>query len=132
MADAWSVRLIRYASAMRKYDEETLANCAVLVPWNDADPETTAQQEALKQALQTAFPRKFFLRPPGHQWDPIRSAKDLRDNLEKVLNEVRMTILQVADAQRKATSEELANEARQQGIALNTSPSLTGPVGGSR
>jgi FxsC-like protein len=131
VADAWSVRLGRYADTMRRYDEETLANCAVLVPWNDADPETTTQQEALKQALQTAFPRKFILRPPSHRWDSIRSLKDLREQLEKVVNEVRMTVSQMADA-RKAVSDELTKQAWQQGISLNTSPNLTGPIGGSR
>jgi FxsC-like protein len=132
LADAWSVRLERYAGPMRKYDESTLANCAVLVPWNCADSDTKAELETLKVAVQRAFPRKFLLRPPGHHWDSINSAKDLREKLEAVLTQVRMTILRVAAVQRRAESEELSQAALQQGIALGNQPSLTGPVGGSR
>jgi hypothetical protein len=57
--------------------------------------------------------------------------KDLREKLERVVNEVRMAVLQRAQAQRKAESEDLTEAAELQGIMLRTKPELMGPGGGS-
>lgn len=132
LTDAWSVRLPRYFAPLQSYDQAMLANCAFLVAWNDSDPETTQHHVTLKQSLYGVFPRKTQLCPPAHHWETIHSEKDLREKLEKALTEVRMTILQVTEALRKAESTELKQTAEEQGIALGTKPNLTGPGGGSQ
>ena len=132
VADAWSIRLPRYALPLQRYDEAMLANCAVLIPWNDSDPETIGQRNALEHAVRSVFPRKTELCPPWHLWDTIHSENDLREKLERVLTEVGMTVLHVIDPQRKAESTELRQTAEQQGIKVGTKPHLSGPGGGLR
>lgn len=132
LADAWSIRVPRYALPLQKYDEAMLANCAVLVPWNDIDPETTGHRPALERSLRSVFPRKTELCPPCHHWDTIHSEKDLREKLERALTEVRLTVLRVTDAQRRAESLELRQTAEQQGIKVATKPDLSASAGGFR
>ena len=132
VTDAWSVRVPRYEGPLRTFDQAMFANCAFLVAWNDADPETMTSHSVLKHALQGVFPRKIQLDLPAHHWDTIRCEKDLREKLERALTEVRMTILHLTEAQRKAENPELTQTAEQQGIALSAKPHLTGPGGGSR
>ena len=132
VTDAWSVRVPRYAGPLQTFDQAMFANCAFLVAWNDADPETSARHLMLRQALHGVFPRKIQLDLPAHDWHTIRSEKDLREKLERALTEVRMTILHLTEAQRKAESQELTQTAEQQGLALGAKPHLTGPGGGIR
>jgi FxsC-like protein len=124
LADAWSMRVPRCAIPLQQYDQAMFANCAVLVPWNDSDPETNQSRELLEQALRNVLPRKTQMCPPLHHWDTIRCGKDLREQLEKVLTEARMTVLKIAGAQRKAESTELSQIAEQQGIIVDRKPEL--------
>jgi hypothetical protein len=115
---------------MRVYDQAMLANCAVLIPWNDADPETAQQKQALKDAVESTFPRKTQLQHPHHHWESIRSELDLREKLERVLTEVRMAVLRIAQAQRKVDNQELVKAAEQHGIQVRTKPELIPTSGG--
>lgn len=129
VADPWTMCVAEYARLMRAYDNLTLINCGVLVAWNDLDNETVAGKPMLERNLREAFPQKIVLRPPGHDWESVRSAQQLRAKLEEVLTHVRMMIIQMCAPERKAESPELMQQAAAAGISTWTKPILWGPGG---
>jgi FxsC-like protein len=129
LADPWTISIADYARLMRAYDNLTLINCGVLVAWNGTDMETTANKAILERTLRDAFPQKTVLRPPGHEWDSVRSAPDLRLKLEDALTRLRMMIIEMCTPERKAESEELMSRAVDAGIPVSTKPTLWGPGG---
>jgi FxsC-like protein len=128
LADPWTVRLPRYADLMRQYDSVTLVNCSVLILWNDKDCETNDQRQMLQHGLSNVFRRKFILRPPAHEWDSIRSPKDLSTKLAEVLEKLRMMVLQLGTAGRKAESSTIVEEARRAGVPIIDKPTLATPT----
>jgi FxsC-like protein len=44
--DSWTLKLIKYRQVRAKLDQQNYINCAVLIPWNDADEETVARGRA--------------------------------------------------------------------------------------
>jgi FxsC-like protein len=129
LTDAWTLDLEQYARHMREYDKINVVNSAVLILWNDADPETKAHYVNLEGAMRRAFPKKTILQPPSHLWTTVRSSTDVEAHLERTLTEVRMRILQSGEVQRRAESVALGEAARQQGIDPTVWASLQGPGG---
>ena len=127
LADPWTLRLPRYADLLSQYDGVTLVNCSVLVLWNDEDSETGAQKQMLQRSLSTVFRRKLILKPPAHEWDSIRSVKDLTAKLEEALERLRMMILQLGTAGRKAESAAIVEQAKMAGIPIEDKPTLATP-----
>ena len=108
LVDPWTIRIPRFANLIRQYDNQTLINCSLLVPWNDEDPETVNDLNLLNQTLANAFPRKLVLKPPAHEWDSIRSSGSLRMKIGETLEKVRMLILQLGTVGRKADNSRSA------------------------
>jgi hypothetical protein len=65
----------------------------VIVPWNDADPDTQTQNQRLRDALNVAF--RFRSRNPNDLYfrAPINNEEDLRKQLVDVLTRLRAEII---------------------------------------
>ncbi len=84
VADAWSMKLERFAEVMRLYDSRHFLNCAVMILWNRNDPETAAEEHALGERFVATFPNKTHAAP-----DPIafRQRVDSREAFENALRQ---------------------------------------------
>lgn len=137
ITDPWALFLPGYAEVLSEYDDLNLANCAVLLPWNENDLETAESRQELQQQLRTICPQKAYDPPPAHHWDSIKSIDDLRNRTTATLDELRLRLLQMilnedtAQAVRKVQSAELASSASAQGIAIEGQPHLQN-VSGAR
>lgn len=128
IADAWSACLSKFRNVLSEYDDLNLANCAVLVPWNENDTETITNREKLRQHLRNACPQKFTSPPPNHLWDSVFSPADLRAKTTAALENVRMRVLELLmsgrggrQEVRKAEDRSLAEAAP---VALDTAPQV--------
>jgi FxsC-like protein len=129
--DARTMNIPRYAQAFEGYDQQYLINSAVLVPWYQTDIDMQLTKEALLHQLNQRFPRKLLQPPLAHYWEGISKGDDLRKTLEGALNIVRMNVLALGRAERKAESEQLTEQAKQEGITVKSRPILRGPSGSS-
>ncbi|MEO8260800.1 MAG: FxsC protein [Acidobacteriota bacterium] len=122
VTDPWSVTIQSYRRVLEDYDGLMLLNCAVLVPWNDDDPETREQQATLETLLRQTCRQKIAARVPGHYWS-IRSAHEFTSRLLTILDEITLRLVDAAGPAdlRAATSATLEKTATEQGI------STTGP-----
>ena len=127
LTDPWTILVPRYATLMQEYDKVTLVNCSVLVPWNDDDPETKKQRNTLRLTLSKVLPRKHIVKPPAHEWDGIDSLTDLDSKIGEVLEKLRMMVLQLGQAGRKAESADLSERARLAGVPIEDKPTLVTP-----
>jgi FxsC-like protein len=129
VADPWSISLDTVSEVMQQYDRATLINCGVLIAWNEADPETMANETSLRDAVRKCFPQKIVLHPPAHEWDGIRSATTLKQKMEEALTALRLLLIEMREPQRKVESPELLAQAREHGIAATSRPVIQGTIG---
>lgn len=106
VVDTWTLQLDRYQTFMREYDKRHFLNCVVLVPWNPKDPEAASSKAALEKAVADVFRRKIMMRDPNHFVEGINSPEELRKQLKTALNTARIHIINSAQVQRKAESEQ--------------------------
>jgi FxsC-like protein len=59
LVDVWTLQSAKYRELMETYEKNRRRNCAVVVIWNDQDPETVRQSELLQQTLWSTFDRAF-------------------------------------------------------------------------
>lgn len=95
VVDPWTIQLEPYRSHMLEFDQRAFVNCALLVPWNESDPETAAAQDRLATAVRRTFSRYFVL--SSTQLREIRSADELQHTLIAAIGDVRRRILQRAE-----------------------------------
>jgi len=129
VADPWSVSIEYLSGLMQQYDRSTLMNCGVLVAWNDADPETRANENTLRESVRRCFPQKTVLHQQAHQWDGIRSAAALKQKMEETLTFLRLLLIETREPQRKVESAELLAHAREHGIVPMAAPVIQGRIG---
>jgi FxsC-like protein len=129
--DARTMNIPRYTQAFEGYDQQYFINSAVLVPWHQTDIEIQQTREALLQQLNQQFPRKLLQPPLAHSWEGISNGEELRKYLEGALNIVRMNVLALGKPVRKAESEQLSEQAKREGITVESKPILRGPNGSS-
>lgn len=115
--DPWTATLPTYRAVLEEYDLLNLTNCALLVPWNEADAETARSKAELEQNLWAACEQKYRYNYPCHYWQ-IRTSEELRDRALTVLDEITLRMLDQAGPSevRKAQSAELTNAAAVEGI----------------
>jgi FxsC-like protein len=119
IADLWTLRLDAYHRVMRELDERDLPNCVVLVPWNLDDAETAASREALSTALEYTFANKAAVKDPQTFVDGIASEEQLRNELAKALDAVRLRLIRIEEVRRRAESDRVI-----------VKPIVAGPGGG--
>jgi FxsC-like protein len=126
LLDAKAIDFPHYAGALGGYDQQYFINSAVLVPWQQTD---IAKEPEILRHLKQRFPRKLLQPPRAHYWQGISKGEDLRKTLEAALTVVRMNVLELGTAERKAESEQLTQQAKREGITVESKPVLRGPGG---
>lgn len=131
IVDAWTVRIAAYSDLLKPYDKINLSNCSVVIPWNDNDPETSQDSPKLKKAIQETLKyTSEFKRNTVYYRDTITSSEALAEDLMKTLANIRMKLLESADdPEEPIQDDELAVQARQKGIAVETLLTVQGPSG---
>ena len=130
MTDAWTLFVPKYANAMKEYDDLNLANCAVLMPWNNEDSETVASHVRLRELLFSVCPQKASSPPPAHLWDSITTMNELRARTKTTLEELRLRLMQLLLTQtgvtsiRKVENPILSASAAQEGVPIEGQPQL--------
>jgi FxsC-like protein len=80
--DPWSLRLERYSKLLKDCDGRDFYNCAVLMAWNNKDPESNREIEGLKLKIQKeVLKTKFLNQAPNYFLEPIGSRDDLASAL---------------------------------------------------
>jgi len=136
LLDAWSVQLEHYKEMIRSYDAVTSLNCALLVPWNNRDPETAQKGDTLRGALQSTFSYKMRVDQGIYFQAAIPSSKDLRTGLLNTMGQIRSDIINAvmtsAQPNNAVHSEPLARDAERRGVpSLAQPPTVQVPTGGS-
>jgi hypothetical protein len=90
---------------MEDLDKRDFDNCILVIPWNDADAETSTQRDLLVQAIHAVFLRKARRREPCCFVDTPASASELKDELARSLVAARSRILESGSVRRRAESE---------------------------
>jgi FxsC-like protein len=122
IVDVWSVCIQKYLKFMSMYDKVNYKNCAVLIPWNELDQETSEHQAMLKKALEDAFEYKAEAKHSLYFQDTIRSIGELQNGLLDTISRIRMKFINSEEPKQKITSERLAQEARDKGIVIDKQP----------
>lgn len=120
--DPWTLRLSNYQNIVKPYDKRNFINCAVLIPWNEHDPETLQARKDLEKDLKNIFIFKTEYKLPVYYRDSILSIKDLKSKLSKTLAEIRLKLIQAGEPRRKAESERFVKEAAEKGIMIDIQP----------
>jgi FxsC-like protein len=88
VVDPWSVKVESYNQLMRDYDRYRLDNCAVIIVWNGADPETAERREELKEALDDVFERNLRVVDEVFR-DSVQTEEELLTDLAAVIEKIR-------------------------------------------
>lgn len=107
IVDTWTLRLEQYHEFMREYDRHNFLNCVVLIPWNEADPETMGARTMLQQAMQAAFMRRVQVRDTHTFIDTIGTAPDLRNGLARALAVARARVIYAAEVRRRVEQDQV-------------------------
>lgn len=94
--DGWTAALPQYRQTLQSFDRENYINCSVLVPWNEADAETSANSDRLLGALASALQFRVSNKNPLYYRGPIRTEGDLRIQLADVLTRLRAEVINKA------------------------------------
>jgi FxsC-like protein len=94
IVDAWAGHLKQYEQLLRKVDRTIpLNSSAVLVPWNDQDPDTRKWHDELQRQLRVLFRQRYFGDEPYPFYKPqITSIEEFRNVVPGLLERIRRTI----------------------------------------
>jgi FxsC-like protein len=93
VVDPWSVKLPEMRQFLDDFDAEAFPNSAVLVNWNENDPETTSQAAQLQILLQDRF-RGRLGRNEFHK-DPVSSPKSIEQAVVEAFGAVRARLVEL-------------------------------------
>ena len=91
--DGWTAALPQYRDTLQRFDRENYVNCSVLVPWNDHDDETSANNAMLLSALANALQFRVANKNPLYYRAPICTEAELRTQLADVLTRLRAEVI---------------------------------------
>ena len=91
--DSWTAALPQYRATLQAFDRENYFNCSVIVPWNDADPDTQNNDKKLMGALNAALQFRSRNQNDLYYRAPIKTEEDLRKQLVDVLTRLRAEII---------------------------------------
>jgi FxsC-like protein len=94
VVDPWTLLLPYYADLMRRCDRVDLYNCAILITWNQQDPQTRQEMEALMAEVRRTFASKWSNRPTNFYFDAATSLEAFSDILATALNRAQNNIIE--------------------------------------
>jgi FxsC-like protein len=93
IVDPWSVQLESYRELMAELDQRSMPNCAVIVPFNKDDSETTTNVEQLRAAVHATFENRHTVDDPESFIVGVASRQDLEQQLAKALAVAKIRVL---------------------------------------
>jgi FxsC-like protein len=106
VVDTWTLQVGGpYEQMLRDYDGRRFANCAVLVPWNTQDEETTRDKAQLEKRLLAILTRSKAGNDPRFFVDQINSSDQFRDDLTRTLAALRAQVATFAAVQKQALGQ---------------------------
>jgi FxsC-like protein len=98
MVDPWSMRIPEWHQFARDFDAEEFPNSAVLVNWNERDPETSANAEQLRELLRDHFRAR---RSRGEYYkDPVTSPETIEQAVLEAFGAVQARLIELGKIQR--------------------------------
>ena len=91
--DSWTAALPQYRATLQAFDRENYFNCSVIVPWNDAAPDTRNNDTRLMGALNAALQFRSRNQNDLYFRAPIKTEEELRNQLIDVLTRLRAEII---------------------------------------
>lgn len=101
LVDPWTLKVPAYQAEVKRLDRYIADNCAIVVPWNSPDPETSAQREPLKALVAQTFQYRAKVGKALHYWGEVESAADLRGRLLEMLAYYTNKTLETTDAEKR-------------------------------
>jgi FxsC-like protein len=105
VVDSWSLRIRNYHEWMRNFDEKSLLNCIVVIPWNN-DDETTNNRPLLENVILATFQNRSLDKSPDFL-SCVGSVDELKDWLGKTLRDTKEKIIRRATVLREISSGQL-------------------------
>jgi FxsC-like protein len=93
VVDPWSLGIRKYYDIGRDVDGYNSPTCAVFVPWNPDDGETTEKQEHLLSLVRRTFPARSVTSNETYYHERVSSIADLRERLRNVIQQMRFFTL---------------------------------------
>jgi FxsC-like protein len=102
IVDAWAGYLQPYEDLLRKFDRAVPGNAAaVLVPWNEADPDAMELRTELENNLRTLFRSKYAGNQPLPFFKPrVTTLEEFRNTVPALVEMIRIGIETYRAAQR--------------------------------
>src|SRR5436309_13286595 len=79
---------------MRRCDRLDLYNCAILIAWNQQDPQTNREMGILRDEVRRIFASKWSNRPANFSHDAATSLEAFSDILATALNRAQNNIIE--------------------------------------
>jgi FxsC-like protein len=105
LVDSWTIRLLDYHEILKQYDRLNSLNCAVILPWNQNDPETTAQAATLQDAIYLTFPNNILRGDVKVFREMVGTPEAFAAELREVLTETRRRIVDMGKVARRAVGD---------------------------
>jgi FxsC-like protein len=93
IVDPWTIRLEEYSALMRRYDEYDSYNCAVLIPANAADEETSETYSDLNEVITRVFEAKVSRGTSDLFAYPVASLESFKKKLSVALTRMKMDLI---------------------------------------
>jgi FxsC-like protein len=101
IVDAWSVYVGALDNFLKAYDQRNFVNVLMVVPWNHDDTDTRTHISQLRAQLEGALRRRVAFPDSRHFLSDISSIEQLKNALEKTLEELRVKLCWYAEPQRR-------------------------------
>jgi FxsC-like protein len=129
--DPWSLNVQDYCAWMKAYDSHNFRSCAVMVPWNENDPDNTpAALEVLKKRIGETFQFRMEFKRKVYFTYPVRSLQDFRTKLKITLSQLRGAVISAAPAQKPVDGQAMVDSANQRGSSIGSISIISGPGNG--
>jgi FxsC-like protein len=111
IVDAWafSKGLPKYRSQISAYDNFISINSALLILWNDKDPDTIKCRKQLESEIAGMFETKLRYKNSILFRDNVNTPDQLKDQLSETLEELMMNIINTGEAKRQLPATEIGN-----------------------
>jgi len=99
IVDPWSLLIRKYFDYMRQCDILNLFNCYYLIPFNKQDPQTTQEENKLRQQIERCFTH-YHIKKEYINVD-IKTKKKLKKAIKNALEIIRKNIRENGKIQKK-------------------------------
>lgn len=75
VVDLWTLHIEQYHTIVRTFEASHSPTCAIVFPWNDADPETSRSKAQLRTKQEEVLPLRFHRKDPDFMFSGVTNSK---------------------------------------------------------